>query len=187
MTVASPPTKAEPKQMVGLPVLISSPTDVIRLARELEKIDETLLQLGLRKNGDEVKLPKTSKLMDQMVDLNKLNLLQPADRQILREFLAMVSDKAPVLTISFSADPSVAFLEKLLAWLRREIHPLVLVRVGLQPNIGAGCIVRSTNKQFDLSLKQDFLKHSDLLQQAMTPPEPQPQSPAQPAPQEAAA
>ena len=50
-----------------------------------------------------------------------------------------------------------------MAWLRREIHPVVLLTVGLQPSIGAGCIVRSTNKQFDFSLREDFLKKHDLL------------------------
>jgi F0F1-type ATP synthase delta subunit len=80
-----------------------------------------------------------------------------------------------VLHISFSADPSVSFLEKLMAWLRKEIHPLVLVTVGLQPSIGAGCIIRSTNKQFDLSLRQDFKKKQDMLRDKIleaTVPEP---------------
>jgi hypothetical protein len=31
-----------------------------------------------------------------------------------------------------------------------------LVRVGLQPNIGAGCVVRTTNKSFDFSLRRFF-------------------------------
>ncbi|HYH36035.1 MAG TPA: hypothetical protein VD706_00875, partial [Candidatus Saccharimonadales bacterium] len=71
--------------------------------------------------------------------------------------------RSPVLHISFSADPSPTFTEKLMTWLREEIHPLVLLSVGLQPTIGAGCIVRTTNKQFDLSLREDFLKKRELL------------------------
>jgi F0F1-type ATP synthase delta subunit len=48
-------------------------------------------------------------------------------------------------------------------WLRANIHPQALVQVGLQPNIAAGCVVRTANKQFDLSLRQSFAKHKDLL------------------------
>lgn len=169
--VTSPPTA---KKIVGLPVMITSPVDVGRLIRELETIDETLLQLGLRKAGTEVKMPKTSQLMDQLITLNKLNLLQVEDRQLLQQFLAYVQEQAPVLHISFSADPNTSFLEKLMAWLRREINPLVLVTVGLQPNIGAGCVIRTTNKYFDLSLKQDFAKKAQMLHDALALPVSQP-------------
>jgi len=176
-----------PRQMVGLPVLVVSPVDVGRLTRELEAIDEALLQLSLRKSGTEVKMPKTSQLMDKMIELNKLNLLQEADRQILKEFLTMVTNRAPVLHISFSADPAVGFLEKLMAWLRREVHPLALVRVGLQPNIGAGCVVRTTNQQFDFSLKRDIEQKRDLLKQAISMPAPAPTAAQAVQPQEVAA
>ncbi len=148
---------------LALPVMVSSPADVGRLLRELELIDQALLQLGLRKGGTEVKMPKTSHLMDELVEMNKLNLLQKLDRAELEHFLATIRDKSPVLHMSFSADPSPLFTEKLMTWLRQEINPHVLLTIGLQPTIGAGCIVRTTNKQFDLSLREDFLNKRDLL------------------------
>jgi F0F1-type ATP synthase delta subunit len=151
-----------PKKL-SLPVTVAGPGDVGRLILELENINETLLQLGLRKAGDEVKMPKTSSLMDQTVETNKLNLLHDTDRVTLQHFLTDIKQRSPVLHISFSADPSPAFTAKLMTWLRREIHPFVLLSVGLQPTIAAGCIVRTTNKQFDFSLRQDFLNKRDLL------------------------
>ena len=51
---------------VNLPVLVVSAVDVGRLIRELEAIDNALLQLGLRAGGSPVELPKTSQLMDQI-------------------------------------------------------------------------------------------------------------------------
>jgi hypothetical protein len=162
--------QAVPKKLVGLPVLVSSPVDIGRLIREVETIDESLQQLALRKGGTEVKMPKTTQLMDQLIALNKLNLLLPEDRNLLHQFLIYIKEKAPVLHVSFSADPNTAFIEKLMAWLRREINPLVLMTIGLQPNIGAGCVIRSTNKYFDLSLKQDFASKTDLLRAALAPP-----------------
>ncbi|MDB5164688.1 MAG: hypothetical protein JWL89_314 [Candidatus Saccharibacteria bacterium] len=152
-----------------LPVAVVTPVDLGRLLRELHLIDETLLQMQLRGAGAEVKMPKTSHLMDQMITANTLNLLHKADRQELQEFLRSVREHAPVLHMSFSADPSVSFMEKLTSWLRREIDPVVLVTVGLQPNIGAGCVLRTTNKHFDLSLREDFAKHRDLLTAKLKP------------------
>ncbi|MDB5170571.1 MAG: hypothetical protein JWO35_265 [Candidatus Saccharibacteria bacterium] len=156
-------TAAEtPQKTFGLPVLVASPVDVGRLIRELEVIDGALLQVKLQKDSQD-RLPKTSHLMDQTAQLNKLDLSNDHDRKQLQEFLVLVKQKAPILHISFSADPTTAFIEKIMAWLRREIHPSVLLTIGLQPNIGAGCVVRSTNKYFDFSLRKDFETKRDLL------------------------
>jgi hypothetical protein len=152
-----------------LPPLVASTTDVGRLIREVEAIDESLHQLKLRKSAAADKAPKTSQLMDKMVELNKLNLVHETDRQELKAYLEAVREKAPVLHMSFSADPSVQFVEKLISWLRREIHPQALLTIGLQPNIGAGCILRTTNKIFDLSLRQDFAQKKDVLIKRLTP------------------
>lgn len=158
-----PKTRSDTQRTPGLPILVSSPVDVGRLMRELEMIDDSLLQLSLRTAGKEVKMPKTSRLMDQIAEINDLNLLKSGDRSSLKQFLIIIRQTAPVLHISFGADPSVAFLEKLMTWLRKEIHPFTLVTVGLQPNIGGGCVVRTANREFDFSLRQYFTEKRDLL------------------------
>ncbi len=163
----APKAPAATRSMTGLPTQVTSPVDVDRLIREVEAIDNALLQLGMRSGGSEVQLPRISHLMEQTVELNKLNLLQPADRELLAQFLGAIKKESPIVHISFSADPAPAFIEKLVIWLRREIHPVVLLTVGLQPTIGAGCILRTTNKYFDLSLRQDFLKKRQLLQESL--------------------
>lgn len=146
-----------------LPLLAARPVDIGRLAKELESIDNTLHQQAIRKETHASKMPPTSRLMDQLVESNKIDLLEAVNRKLLAEFLVQVRQKAPVMHMSFSADPSSAFLEKLVAWLRKEIHPNVLLTIGLQPNIGAGCILRTTNKHFDMSLRQNFAGKRDLL------------------------
>lgn len=153
----------------SLPVLAASPADIGRLLRELETIGGVLLDQTLRQSGGKAKMLKTSQLMDQTVELNNLNLLHKTDRQKLQRLLQDVKDRAPVLHLSFSADPSLVFLEKLMTWLRREIDPYVLITIGLQPTIGAGCIVRSTSRYFDFSLRQDFAKKHNLLMDKLIP------------------
>lgn len=154
---------ADKTRQLILPVMVSSPADVGRLLRELELIEDALLQGGLRKEEAEAKLPKTSRMMDQIVESNKLDLLNKLNRIELQHLLETAKKQSPVLHMSFSADPSPVFMEKLMAWLRREIHPSVLLTIGLQPTLGAGCILRTTNKQFDLSLREEFLSKRELL------------------------
>lgn len=146
-----------------LPLSVTSPTDLGRLLRELETLDNSLMQYDLKGQTGSVKMPKTSLLLDSVIDANKLDLVVPEQRKNIIKFLQDAKAHAPVLHISFGADPAPAFVTKLMTWLRREIHPQVLLTIGLQPNIGAGCLVRSTNKYFDFSLRENFTKNRELL------------------------
>jgi F0F1-type ATP synthase delta subunit len=94
-------------------------------------------------------------------------VLHEDSRQRLTSFLEEVRNHAPTLHMSFSADPSPAFTQRLITWLRSEIHPIVLLQVGLQPNIGAGSVVRTTNKYFDFSLRSRFKQKGDVLAQLL--------------------
>src|SRR3989344_8018466 len=150
-------SKMEPKQSVLiLPLTAVSRMDVMRAIREIDALDDFLAQSAIRQPGTNVKLPKTSRVMDEVVEINKLNILVEADRKGLLKLMKQVYEEAPVLHISFSADPSPLFIQRLVSWLRVEVHPSVLLKIGLQPNIGAGCTIRTKNKYFDFSLRQNF-------------------------------
>ncbi len=150
---------------VHVPSLITSPTDVLRLRREIAALDNYLEQEALRAGGQaQAKLPKTSRVLDELAVANKLNLLDKTTRQQIAAFLDELTKNAPVVHISFASDPSSAFMQKIVHWLRENVHPSILVRVGLQPTIAAGCVVRTTNKYFDFSLRQYLKRHeTDLL------------------------
>lgn len=153
--------KTAVRKMV-LPGSVVGPVDLGRMLRELATLENSLMQLRLKPDSAP-KLPKTSKLLDQAIELNKLDLLDPADFTKLQTFLSHTRECAPVLHISFGADPSPIFTQKLVQWLRQEVDPIVLLTVGLQPTIGAGCIVRSTNKYFDFSLREHLTKNRQQL------------------------
>jgi hypothetical protein len=54
-------------------------------------------------------------------------------------------------------------MEKLITYLRKEIHPQALLTIGLRPTLGAGCFLRVNSQQFDFSLKEDFASKKALL------------------------
>jgi len=146
-----------------LPISIASRVDVGRLLREVEALDSFLTQAAIRQSGENTKIPRTSRLLDDIIQTNKINPLIEVDRKRLLSFLMVVRKQAPLLHMSFSADPSPLFTQRLITWLRHEIHPLVLLQVGLQPNIGAGCVMRTTNKYFDFSLRNHFKSKREVL------------------------
>jgi F0F1-type ATP synthase delta subunit len=74
-------------------------------------------------------------------------------------------ENAPSFHVSFAVEPSPRALEKILVWLRENIHPQVLVQVGLQPAIAAGCVMRAANKVFDMSLRSNLKEQSGYLTQ----------------------
>lgn len=156
---------AEQAQPVRLQIPLGAVTraDIGRLAQEAEAIDNFLQSAAVRQPGTPVQMPKTSNLFDELVSMNKLNLLQQSDRQQLLKFLEELRTKAPTIHISFSSDPSPSFQVQLITWIRQQIDPNMLLRIGLQPSIGAGCMVRATNKVFDFTLRQRFLDSKPAL------------------------
>ncbi|MBI3624387.1 hypothetical protein HY218_02010 [Candidatus Saccharibacteria bacterium] len=152
-------------KILTLPVSVIGQNDVGRLVREVKQLGEFLTQAAIREPGTPTKLPRSSRLMDELVQTNTLNPLIQNDRQWLMDFLLAVYQRAPVLHMSFNADPSPLFLQRLTTWLRREVHPLVLLSIGLQPNLGAGCTVRTKNKFFDFSLREYFKQKRAILVQ----------------------
>lgn len=150
-------------QSLILPVSIATKTDVGRIEREVSAVNEFLEQGAIRQPGSAVTMPKMTKLMEELVTVNKLNLLVASDRQKLLDFLVHARDKAPELHMSFSAEPSSLFMQKLTTYVRENIHPHALIQVGLQPTIGAGFMLRTTNKYYDFSLRSALKTKKDIL------------------------
>lgn len=161
----------EAEKVFTLPEQIIGPADVGRVYRELESVNDAMMQLKIRSPQTPISLPKTSELLDQIAKDTNVNLLDGTQRERLMHYLNDVKTGAPQIHISFSVEPSPEFTQKIVAWLRKEVSPIALVIVGLQPNIGVGCMIRTTNKYFDLSLKQSFKDHRDVLVKGLIPDE----------------
>lgn len=158
-----------------LPTLVFGVVEVRRLSRELDALDDFMRQAALREAGArQSTLPRVSRLLDATANENNLNLLQNEDRAKLASFLKTVLQKAPTVHMSFASDPSAAFLEKIVSWLRGNIHPFVLVRLGLQPSIAAGCVMRTANRSFDFSLRHRFTEERQLLLYSLEGTDPHP-------------
>jgi len=147
----------EPRQFV-VPLSLITVIDVSRLQRELKAVDEFMLQMTIRQPGQQPVLPRSSHSLEEIAAQNGLNLLQDSHRRALNQQLDRLRAQAPTIHMSFAADPPAVFLTRMITWLRHEIHPELLLQIGLQPSLAAGCIVRTRNKYYDFSLREQFKK-----------------------------
>jgi len=148
-----------------LPSSLIGEGDVSRTLRELTNLDGFIKQVNLRQAGASLdsSLPKTSKGLNDFSTLNHLNLLKEEDRTRAIDFLTELIKGAPVVHISFATDPSAVFMAKIISWFRENIDRLVLVNVGLEPTIAAGCTIRTDNRFHDFSLRHHFDAQKSFL------------------------
>jgi len=159
------PKKKEEALTLSLQVL--TPADVSRLNREVEDIEDFFSTAAVRGGTEAKSMPQVSQFLNNLLKDNSLNILHKADRTQLGEFLSGVMKSAPIVHASFATEPRPEFLMKLIAWFRREAHPYVLFKIGLQPTIAAGCVIRTTNKYFDFSFKRHFADSKAKLGDAL--------------------
>ncbi len=137
-----------------LPTSVVGRTEVNRLIRELIAIESFISQSAQRKTGQAVKAPRTSYLLQQLASDNKLSLFEKDHRASLASMLQQVIKKAPQVIVSFASEPQPVVTDVIVGWLRYNIHPMTLVQIGLQPSIGAGCVLKTPNSTFDMSLRK---------------------------------
>jgi F0F1-type ATP synthase delta subunit len=138
-------------EQLKLPLSVVSQIDLARLLRELNSLDDFF-------SG-----PKLSRQLDQLARDNNANLLDDKARTKLTRDLKDIYEQAPKLHISFAAEPSARSFEPVLTWLRTNIHPQAMVQIGLQPAIAAGCVLRTPNRVFDMSLRSGLKKQEPYL------------------------
>lgn len=150
-------------ETIKMPLSVTGKAEIARLIRELEKVDQFFINANQRKGGESPQPPRVTHLLSGMAEANRLNLLQEADRVKMKAGLQAISTRAPSVHITFAAEPPPRVLEDIVSWLRNNIHPETLVVVGLQPSIAAGVVLRTSNKIFDMSLRNHLKKQEPFL------------------------
>lgn len=150
-------------EQLKLPPNLVNRGDVLKTMRELNALNDFFVGAKVRQPGTGLQMPKTSKSLELLASENGRNLFDEQQRQTLYKDLATLSNGAPHLHISFASEPTPKALEPILVWLRENIHPQVLLSVGFQPAIAAGCVLRSSNKIFDMSMGPHLQKQAPLL------------------------
>ena len=129
-------------------------TELNRVIREIKMLDSQIKQSAIRNHTSSVALPAISRLIDDLVTSNELDLTDGDVRDQLRSFLEDIKSHAPVVHIGLAHEASADEIAPIVDWMRTELNPVALVHVGIQPEIIGGCTVRTSNKFYDFSLRQ---------------------------------
>ncbi len=140
---------------------IISGLDLGRTIRELEKIDDFLHQEELRETTPAD--VKTTETLKGLIDANQVTLSDTRQRKWLLDSLGEIKLGGKKVHISFAVEPSPDVLQKITVWMRQNIEEYLIVNVGIQPTISVGCVVRTENKVFDMSLRNRFSNSKQLL------------------------
>lgn len=153
---------------IKLPERVVGSVDLSRAIRELRAIDDWLNQAAIRGSGQAVSVPKTSRTLEEIATQNGVSLLDKKQRQQLIQVLDAFFVQAPRIHMSFAVEPTAPFTKTMVVWMRANISAVILLEIGLQPSLAAGCTVRTTNKLFDMSLRHRFTERRLELIQSIT-------------------
>jgi F0F1-type ATP synthase delta subunit len=146
------------------PAALIGRSDLARLVREVESFDNDLEAQKVRSHGTEsYSLPTMSRSLNDFIEINKLDMSNDQVRMALKERLRNIKDKAPVIHMTFAVEADPEFLQRLVTWLRQEIHPQTLLSIGMQPSIIAGVYMRTPNHVHDFSIKTLLAGKRDII------------------------
>lgn len=147
----------------NVPASITTMHDIGKLQRELVALQQYFASAAKRSSGSPMTLPATTSQLENIARQNDCNLLHEADREKLEKVLATIRQYARPVDISFAGIPSSMFLQKIVTWFRTNIDKDIVLNVGHDPSIAAGCVVRTAHKTYDLSLGHKLLDNRQAL------------------------
>lgn len=159
---------ASDEQALRLPTALVSSTDVSRVIRELEAVDNEFEQQRVHAPGTALVVPSLSQSLASLARDNNVDLADDTARLALRKWMVTIKNSAPVLHVTFASDAEPEIVAQIVGWIREKLHPLALVTTGVQPNLVGGCVVRTPDHIYDFSLRERFHSHRSSFVEALS-------------------
>lgn len=148
----------------ALPPTLITRVDLAHMINEVEVIDATLEAQKVRGyKKEQYRLPAISRTLNDFLTLNKVDIIDDHNRMKFKEQLRKLKDKVPVVHLTFSTTADAESLEYLAAWIRKELHPLTVLSVGIQPSLIGGVYIRTPNRVHDFSMRALFKGKTSVL------------------------
>lgn len=144
-----------------LPPSLLGHAEIGRLAREVENLEGQVQAQQVR--GGQLQLPALSQTLSDFMEQNKLTISDDKSLTTLKQHLRVIKDNAPVVHMTFANEADPYLLQKLVGWLRDEIHPYALVTIGLQPSLVGGVYLRTPNHVYDFSIRALLKGKRDIM------------------------
>ena len=153
-----------------LPPTMIGKAHLAQLIRELEGVENdlesqkanNLAKDDAGKTAD-LRVPTMSKALAECIELNQADIIDSQQRMKFKKMLGSIKNKAPVMHFTFASDPDGESLQKLVDWVRKEIHPRALISVGVQPALVGGVYLRTPNHVHDFTLRALLHDKRDII------------------------
>ena len=152
-----------PAKEYVLPVSLTGHSDLSRLGRAVEVLESNLQAQRVRSADAPVQLQAIGQAQNDFIEQNTLDVADADTLAALKAALRKIKDHAPVMDMTFANEVDPYLLQKLVLWLRTEIHPHALLDVGLQPSLVGGVYLRTPNKVHDFSVKALLKNKRDII------------------------
>ena len=152
-----------------LPPSLVTKTDIARLMREFEALDNALTATTVHEKigADGGEAPAQSPQLSAFLDANPVNLEDSGARSDYIKKLRALKNDVHVMNMTFAVVADPESLQQLAAWTRENINPCIVIDAHLQPAIVAGLYLRSQNKVFDFSVRNALKSKQGELKQEL--------------------
>lgn len=148
---------------LNLPGILITRQDIVQTHRELSGFIDGSLQSVMR-HDNPIKYPTISAELGAVASVNQIDLRSEAQCRKLLANLEQLRAQAPVIHFSFADEPPLEVMQKIVAWLRKEINSQIVIKVSLSPSIAAGMIMQTPAHRYDFSLRRQLNNHrQDLI------------------------
>jgi len=136
-----------------LPATIYNPSQLRSLQRELKQLK------SLRSAQNIV-------FSENLQELAVTNSVKKLNTKIVSEMLSFIETligDAPEVSVSLASSPGSEDRVEFISWMRRKIHPQLMIHFIIRPELLAGCIVRTAKGVHDWSLKTALETNKEKL------------------------
>ena len=152
----------------ALPASVYSPDHLRFVVEELERYVSTLLTLN--RGGQGVTLPELSPESLAVIAAG-LEPAQASDAQAIMRLTVDLAHKlntAVTMAVTLAALAPHALKEEMVAWLRENVSPDILVEFHVDPDIAGGMVLRSLNRVYDDSFRVHLLEKPRRFTEILT-------------------
>ena len=145
-----------------LPSSVSSPEDLLAVAKELKQLSSAISKRSrFKDNASKTPYDRLSGMAIDVVKEQKRNLTSDIMLGAFAQELLGVIKTAPQIVVVLAAPVTPDLRDTLTEWFRKNLSPTVLIRIQFNPSLLGGIIVRYKSHIYDWSFRSSILQKKD--------------------------
>ncbi len=154
--------------MIKLPLSLSSSDQLGELSWEIERRLSAQQQVALQQSvtgqaNVASNVTQASSVLLEVAKLSGINVDDPAALEALKSEIAQIRESVPTLHMLVATYPTQDVKDRIVNWLRSEIHEHAMCRFVVRGDLGGGYILRTRSREYDMSFRGRLLANKPKL------------------------